>query len=74
MGVSEYNKEVYSKIFKEKQDNYYFDFFKKKNEKMISLIDNEPKKILDLGCGDGWFGEKLKKRFNAEVHGIDIVV
>ncbi len=42
-----------------------------KYKKIISLIKN-PKKILDVGCGDGFFDELLIKNFDCEVYGIDI--
>jgi len=30
-------------------------------------------KVLDVGCGNGQFGEAIAKRFNADVRGVDVV-
>ena len=42
----------------------------KKSLKIIS--DLCPKSVLDVGCGVGFFSEKLKNRLGIEVYGIDI--
>jgi SAM-dependent methyltransferase len=72
MGVSEFNKKLYSKRLEEDPPEYEFEFFRVKRLMMLSMIDNAPKKILELGCAGGWLGEKLKRKFKAEVHGVDI--
>ncbi len=33
----------------------------------------EGDKVLDVGCGNGQFGEEIAKRFNADVRGVDVV-
>ena len=40
--------------------------------KIFGLINSNPKKILDVGCSTGYFGEVLKKTFEAKVDGIEI--
>lgn len=30
-------------------------------------------RVLDVGCGNGKFGEAVAKKYNAEVHGVDVV-
>jgi len=47
--------------------------FTKKSELLKQILySSESKKILDYGCGVGWFGYLLNKNFNVEVFGIDI--
>jgi 2-polyprenyl-3-methyl-5-hydroxy-6-metoxy-1,4-benzoquinol methylase len=38
---------------------------------MLEFIPSSAKKILDVGCGEGWFGEQLKK-VGKEIWGIEI--
>ena len=39
---------------------------------IISIIEREPKRVLDVGCSDGSLGYALKNRYNSvEVHGIE---
>jgi len=70
MNITDHNRALYENDFKD--SDYYHGVYDKKVRKMISLINGKPKKILDLGCGDGWFGEMLKKKYHARVHGVDI--
>ena len=39
---------------------------------MIDFIPPSSKKILDVGCGSGIFSRELKRKFNAEVWGIEL--
>ncbi len=71
MDISEHNKELYKEEFKNQK--LYHHAQSDKVKKIINLIRNHPEKVLDAGCGDGWLGKKIKDKFNAEVHGIDIV-
>jgi len=71
MNISEHNEELYKKMFS-KADEYH-SIHKPKIKKMIGLIEGQPKRILDLGCGDGWVGELLIKKFGSIVHGVDIL-
>ncbi|MBD3311958.1 methyltransferase domain-containing protein [archaeon] len=70
MKISEHNKELYEREFY----NYktYHKVHGDKIKKMIRLVSSSPKKILDIGCGDGWTGKLLKDEYKAEVHGVDI--
>ena len=69
MNVSDHNKILYEDLF---SNNYELSHLEKiKN--IIKLIDNKPKRVLDVGCGDGWVGALIKKEFGSEVHGMDIL-
>lgn len=68
MKLHEHNKKLYNKVI---CDDYHLSHELKIN-KIISLINNKPKKILDVGCGDGWVGRILKDKYKADVHGVDI--
>ena len=50
-------------------------FYKITAEKMVGAIKEFAKgeKILDLGCGSGIFGEKIREQLKKEVIGIDVV-
>ncbi len=50
-------------------------FYEIAAEKMVNEIEKflEGEKILDLGCGSGILGEKIRERLKKEVIGIDIV-
>src|SRR5260221_1082153 len=40
---------------------------------VLSLIPNQPKTILDVGCASGWFLSQVQKKFpKAQCYGIDI--
>lgn len=41
-------------------------------EDVLSLIPNNVRKVLDVGCSIGALGEQIKKKFGAEVVGIEI--
>ena len=41
--------------------------------KDIGDFINEGDKVLDVGCGNGKFGEAIAKNFDAEVRGVDVV-
>ncbi len=57
---------------------YYFRFPAAKSQyygsidKMLSMIDFQPKKILDMGCGGGVLLDRLKCFSGAQRYGIDI--
>lgn len=51
-----------------KPENYYA----QSRPEMIEFIPKDAKIILDIGCGEGLFGEQLKKKLKAEVWGIEI--
>lgn len=52
----------------QKNNNYY----SYKRPEMLNFIPGNPKKILDVGCGEGSFSISMKKKFNAEVCGVEI--
>jgi methionine biosynthesis protein MetW len=67
---SKINERIYSKVFNGTNKQYHAGQ-KEKLERIINLF--EPcNKVLDIGCGDGWFGKRIKKEFEADVHGVDI--
>ncbi len=73
MSISKHNKEIYDHIFSdEKRIKEHKILFKTKNKMLISMINKQHKKILDVGCGDGFLGKLIKEKFNSEVHGLDI--
>lgn len=49
------------------------DYFSQYRAEMMKYIPDNAGTILDIGCGDGVFGYGLKKRFNSEVWGIEII-
>jgi methionine biosynthesis protein MetW len=67
---SEINEKIYSKVFSESSERYHIEQ-KEKLERIVDLF--EPcDRVLDVGCGDGWFGKRIIKEFGADVHGVDI--
>ncbi|MFX1559082.1 MAG: class I SAM-dependent methyltransferase [Promethearchaeota archaeon] len=67
---SEINEKIYSKVFTESNERYHIEQ-KEKLERIVDLF--EPcDRVLDVGCGDGWFGKRIIEDFGAEVHGVDI--
>ena len=38
---------------------------------VLDIILRSPKKILDVGCGEGHFAEEVKKRFSSTTWGIE---
>lgn len=53
-------------------DSAIIDDRAKKSLRLMREIPNRPKKVLDVGCGTGFFTSKIKKVTGAEVYGIDI--
>jgi len=67
---SEINEKIYSKVFSESNERYHIEQ-KEKLERIVDLF--EPcDRVLDIGCGDGWFGKRIIEDFGADVHGVDI--
>jgi len=48
------------------------DYFRDRRYEMIGFIPENAKKILDVGCGEGFFGYQLKREINAKIWGIEI--
>jgi 2-polyprenyl-3-methyl-5-hydroxy-6-metoxy-1,4-benzoquinol methylase len=62
---------AYSQNLKEmstKPDEYY----SQSRPEMFKYIPQNAKNILDVGCGEGAFGQQLKKDIKAEVWGIEL--
>lgn len=55
------------KEYKTKEDNYY----DSERGEILEFVPAQAKKILDIGCGTGNFGYKLKKMNECEVWGIE---
>lgn len=47
-------------------------YFGHKRPEMVALFPSQAKRALDVGCSNGIFGLELKKKYNAEVWGVDI--
>lgn len=50
------------------QQDQYFSF---ERGEMLEMLPPEVKSILDVGCGNGNFGESVKKKFSCKVWGIE---
>lgn len=61
--MSIYSKKFNKDIFEDHNSSVY---------KILNLINQRPKTILDVGCSSGYFGAFLKERFNCNVWGIEI--
>jgi 2-polyprenyl-3-methyl-5-hydroxy-6-metoxy-1,4-benzoquinol methylase len=48
------------------------DYFRDPRYEMIGFIPENAKKILDVGCGEGFFAYQLKKQMGAKIWGIEI--
>ncbi|MFH1545490.1 MAG: class I SAM-dependent methyltransferase [archaeon] len=69
MDLSEKNKKIYSNRFNEG----YYSVFRDRLNKTISMINGEKGKLLDIGCGDGYFTSLIKENSFLEVYGADIL-
>jgi 2-polyprenyl-3-methyl-5-hydroxy-6-metoxy-1,4-benzoquinol methylase len=59
---------VKANYLNENYDIYYDD----RRWDILSVIPNESKQILDVGCGSGWVGRKIKSIKSCKVHGIEM--
>lgn len=48
------------------------DYYSQVRSEMLKYIPLNSKKILDVGCGDGSFGNELKQTLEAKVYGIEL--
>ena len=47
-------------------------YYRQVRYEMIDFIPKATNKILDVGCGEGLFGNRLKQKLNSEVWGIEL--
>ena len=52
--------------------SYYTEGIKRFEKSLDFIKSAKPKKVLDAGCGDGFFAEKIKNMLQTEVFGVDI--
>jgi len=45
------------------------DYFRDPRYEMIGFVPENAKKILDVGCGEGFFGYQLKREINVKIWG-----
>jgi len=53
--------------YENKPEGYYYNI----RYEMLKYLPDNPKKIIDIGCGNGAFAEVLKNKTGAEVWGIE---
>lgn len=64
--VDYYQKGIATNVFQKVWHN-------NKLKKVLDLIQNSPKKILDVGCASGWFLSRIAEEFpKAKCYGIDV--
>jgi SAM-dependent methyltransferase len=53
--------------------NVYSAWIKRQNKTFLELLEHNPKaKVIDLGCGDGTFTQKVRRKIGcAEIYGVD---
>lgn len=47
-------------------------YYANKRSEMLDFVPKDTKKILDCGCGEGYFANEAKNHFNAEVWGLEM--
>ncbi len=52
----------------DKSENYYTE----SRPEMVPYVPRDARKILDVGCGEGIFGQQLKQQLHTEVWGIEL--
>lgn len=52
----------------DKSENYYAGL----RSEMLPFFPAGSQKVLDVGCGEGWFGKSIKDKHQSEVWGVDI--
>jgi len=48
-------------------------YFSQSRPEMDRFVPPTARRILDVGCGEGRFGQRLKEKLNAEVWGVELV-
>lgn len=60
--------------FSQKVSQEQADYYQQSRPEMLDFLPTDPKRLLDIGCGEGRFGEAVKSRFPAcETWGVEIV-
>ena len=54
-------------------DNKPSHYYSKVRYEMLKYLPKKAKKILEIGCGNGCFGEEIKKSREAEIWGIEMM-
>ena len=49
------------------------DYYSNARPEMDRFIPSTARRILDVGCGEGRFGQRLKEKLNVEVWGVELV-
>ncbi|MBX2845805.1 MAG: class I SAM-dependent methyltransferase [Saprospiraceae bacterium] len=49
------------------------EYFKHKRPEMLAFLPSGTRHVLDIGCGEGAFGEEVKKHIQGEIWGIEYV-
>lgn len=47
-------------------------YYQNMRTEVLALLPNKPKRVLELGCGEGFFGNALKRRYQCHVTGIEL--
>src|SRR5450432_67687 len=53
--------------YAEKRDDY----FACERREMLDLFPAQSRRVLDVGCGSGVFGQTLKRKFGCEIWGVE---
>lgn len=48
------------------------DYFSKERPEMMEFIPEDVDKVLDVGCGEGVFGQQIKEKLDVEVWGVEV--
>lgn len=54
-------------------ENKADDYFNHERPEMLAFLPENCKTVLDVGCGEGIFGEQIKRKNRAEVWGIELM-
>ncbi|MFC2315262.1 MAG: hypothetical protein ACFNLO_05005 [Selenomonas massiliensis] len=47
-------------------------YYSSMRNEVFELIPNEPRCVLELGCGRGVFGKSIKERYGSKVTGVEL--